>query len=129
MAETIHIPAGASRTETYEALTPQLKALLAGESDLTANAANFCALIHAAFGFHWVGFYWVRNEELVLEAFPGHIACSALSKSEIVVPVINSAAEVMGVLDIDSSELSDFSVVDKQHLEHWVALLSEACHA
>jgi GAF domain-containing protein len=163
MAETIHIPAGASRTETYEALTPQLKALLAGESDLTANAANFCALIHAAFGFHWVGFYWVRNEELVLgpfqgpiactriakgkgvcgtawlknetiivhdvEAFPGHIACSALSKSEIVVPVINSAAEVMGVLDIDSSELSDFSVIDKQHLEHWVALLSEACHA
>lgn len=163
MAEAIHIPAGASREETYRSLTPQLRALLAGETDLIANSANVAALIHTAFRFHWVGFYWVRNQELVLgpfqgpvactriakgrgvcgsawqrnetlvvpdvETFPGHIACSALSRSEIVVPVRSAAGEVLGVLDIDSSELDDFTPVDQQFLEEWVTILSEACHA
>jgi L-methionine (R)-S-oxide reductase len=163
MAESVHIPTGASRAETYEALTPQLKALLAGETDLNANASNFCALVNTAFQFHWVGFYWVRNLELVLgpfqgpiactriakgkgvcgnawlrnetiivpdvEAFPGHIACSALSKSEIVVPVRTASGDVLGVLDIDSSQLHDFSEIDQRFLELWVDILSEACHA
>jgi L-methionine (R)-S-oxide reductase len=163
MAESLHIPAGASREKTYEELTPQLKALLAGETDLIANAANFCALVSTAFRFHWVGFYWVKNEELVLgpfqgpiactriakgkgvcgsawlrnetivvpdvEAFPGHIACSALSRSEIVVPVHSSSGDVIGVLDIDSSELNDFGVVDQRYLEEWAEIFSKASHA
>jgi len=163
MAETLHIPVSSSREEMYETLTPQLKGLLMGETDLIANAANFSALVSAAFRFHWVGFYWVRNDELVLgpfqgpvactriargkgvcgtawlknetivvpdvEAFPGHIACSALSKSEIVVPVHNATGDVIGVLDIDSSELNDFTDVDQRFLERWVVMLSEACHA
>jgi GAF domain-containing protein len=163
MAETLHIPVSSSREEMYEALTPQLKGLLMGETDLIANAANFSALVSTAFRFHWVGFYWVRNDVLVLgpfqgpiactriakgkgvcgsawlrnetivvpdvEAFPGHIACSALSKSEIVVPMHNASGNVIGVLDIDSSELNDFTDVDQRFLEHWVVMLSEACHA
>jgi GAF domain-containing protein len=163
MAETLHIPVSSSREEMYEELTPQLKGLLMGETDLIANAANFSALVSAAFRFHWVGFYWVRNDVLVLgpfqgpiactriakgkgvcgsawlrnetivvpdvEAFPGHIACSALSKSEIVVPMHNASGNVIGVLDIDSSELNDFTDVDQRFLEHWVVMLSEACHA
>ena len=163
MAEKLHIPVSSSREEMYEALTPQLKGLLMGETDLIANAANFSALVSTAFRFHWVGFYWVRNAVLVLgpfqgpiactriakgkgvcgsawlrnetivvpdvEAFPGHIACSALSKSEIVVPVHNATGDVIGVLDIDSSELNDFTDVDQRFLERWVVMLSEACHA
>jgi GAF domain-containing protein len=147
----------------YEALTPQLKALLQGETDFTANAANLSALISSAFRFHWVGFYRVCNGELVLgpfqgpvactriamgkgvcgtswlrnetinvpdvEAFPGHIACSALSRSEIVVPVRNAQGDVIAVLDIDSTAHNDFSEVDCRYLEEWVAILSEASHA
>jgi GAF domain-containing protein len=78
------------------------------------------------------GSAWLRNETIVVpdvEAFPGHIACSALSKSEIVVPMHNASGNVIGVLDIDSSELNDFTDVDQRFLEHWVVMLSEACHA
>jgi len=163
MAEAVNIPVGISREEAYQSLTPQLKALLSGESDVTANAANFSALVSTAFRFHWVGFYWVRGDELVLgpfqgpvactriakgkgvcgtawernetivvpdvDAFPGHIACSALSKSEIVVPVRSISGEVIGVLDIDSSMPGDFSEVDQRFLEEWVAIWVEACNA
>jgi GAF domain-containing protein len=163
MAEAVHIPTGISREETYRSLTPQLKALLSGETDATANAANFTALLSTAFRFHWVGFYWVREQELVLgpfqgpiactriakgkgvcgtawernetivvpdvDAFPGHIACSALSRSEIVVPVRSKSGEVIGVLDLDSSNLADFSEVDQRFLEEWVSHWVEACNA
>jgi GAF domain-containing protein len=146
----------------YAELTPQLRALFNGESNLIANAANFAALVSTAFKFHWVGFYWVIESDLVLgpfqgpiactriakgkgvcgtawlknetivvpdvDAFPGHIACSPLSKSEIVVPVRNGANDVIGVLDIDSSNADDFSKVDRAALERWVRILEEACH-
>jgi len=143
------------RAEKYAELLPQLKALLEGESDLIANMANTAAAIHQTFGFHWVGFYLVKGNELVLgpfqgpvactripfgkgvcgtawkeaktqlvpdvELFPGHIACSALSKSEIVVPLIKDG-EVAAVLDIDSSLLDDFTEVDREWLERVCAL-------
>ena len=64
-----------------------------------------------------------------VDAFPGHIACSALSRSEIVVPVRSKSGEVIGVLDLDSSTLSDFSEVDQRFLEEWVSLWVEACNA
>ena len=147
--ESLHINA-TDRAGKYAELIPQLKALLEGESDLIANMANTAAAIHQAFGFHWVGFYLVKGNELVLgpfqgpvactripfgkgvcgtawkeaktqlvpdvDLFPGHIACSALSKSEIVVPLINEG-EVFAVLDIDSSLLNDFTELDQEWLE------------
>lgn len=162
MAEMLHIPPSATREEKYRALSAQVRALFRGETDGTANAANLAAIIHTAFGFHWVGFYWVRGEELVLgpfqgpvactriakgkgvcgtawsrnetlvvpdvDRFPGHIACSALSKSEIVVPIRNKQGVVLGVLDIDSTSPADFTELDGTYLEDWVALWVEASH-
>jgi len=156
--ETLHINA-ADRAGKYLQLLPQLKALLSGESDLIANLANSAAAIHQAFGFHWVGFYLVKESELVLgpfqgpvactrigfgkgvcgtawkenetqlvpdvDLFPGHIACSSLSRSEIVVPVRNLQGEVIAVLDVDSSLLNDFSEEDREHLEEICSWLGQ----
>jgi GAF domain-containing protein len=134
----------------YAVLRPQLEALIGSETDAVANMANFCAALKAAFGWFWIGFYVVREEQLVLgpfqgpiactriqygkgvcgtawaeqksqlvadvEAFPGHIACSALSKSELVVPVFKDQ-KVWGVLDIDSTTLADFDQTDQVEIE------------
>jgi L-methionine (R)-S-oxide reductase len=59
-----------------------------------------------------------------VDQFPGHIACSSASKSEIVVPVRNSSGIVIGVLDVDSDRLDDFDEVDQQYLEEIRDLLS-----
>ncbi|HLK29085.1 MAG TPA: GAF domain-containing protein [Puia sp.] len=149
MAEDLAIISG-SKTENYQSIIPQIKALIDGEPDLVANLANVVAALKEQFGWFWVGFYLVKKDELVLapfqgpvactrikkgrgvcgtswakaetlivpdvEAFPGHIACSSLSKSEIVVPVIRNN-EVIGVLDVDSSELNSFDETDKIFLE------------
>lgn len=162
MAESLIFNRESSRDERYRALLPQVQALFAGETDFIANAANLSALIHEAFGFHWVGFYIVKREELVLgpfqgpiactriakgrgvcgtawaraetvlvpnvEEFPGHIACSALSKSELVIPVKHPLHGVMAVLDIDSAQLDDFNEADVSHLSEWVRLLEEASY-
>jgi L-methionine (R)-S-oxide reductase len=58
-----------------------------------------------------------------VDEFPGHIACSSASKSEIVVPVFNSKGEICGVLDVDSDLLNDFSEVDKIWLEKLLKVL------
>lgn len=134
----------------YAELRPQLEALIGSETDAVANMANFCAALKAAFGWFWIGFYVVQEEQLVLgpfqgpiactriqygkgvcgsawaeqksqlvadvEAFPGHIACSALSKSELVVPVFKDQ-KVWGVLDIDSTKLADFDEIDQVEIE------------
>ena len=66
------------------------------------------------------GTAWAKEETIVVpdvEQFPGHIACSSLSRSEIVVPVFDSSHKVMAVLDIDSEHLSTFDVTDKEWLE------------
>ncbi len=156
--ETLHINA-ADRAGKYLELLPQLRGLLVGESDLIANLANTAAAIHQTFGFHWVGFYLVKDSELVLgpfqgpvactrigfgkgvcgtawkenqtqlvpdvDLFPGHIACSSLSRSEIVVPLRNTKAEVIAVLDVDSSLLNDFSEEDRGYLEEICALITQ----
>ncbi|HZF65777.1 MAG TPA: GAF domain-containing protein [Chitinophagaceae bacterium] len=155
MAEDLKIIKG-SRKQQYESLVPQIKALLEGESDIIANLANMAAALKQQFHWLWVGFYLVKDNELVLapfqgpvactrirkgrgvcgtswaeqktlivpdvEKFPGHIACSGLSKSEIVVPLFNSG-KVYGVLDIDSENLDDFNSIDQQYLEQLAALL------
>ena len=59
-----------------------------------------------------------------MEQFPGHIACSSLSRSEIVVPIYNKVGEVVGVLDIDSKELDTFDDTDKMWLEKITSLVS-----
>jgi L-methionine (R)-S-oxide reductase len=156
MAEDLSIITG-TREEQYEALIPQIKGLLEGESDLVANLGNIAAALKEQFGWLWVGFYIVKNGELVLgpfqgpvactrikkgrgvcgasweraetlivpdvEKFPGHIACSSLSRSEIVVPVIFNE-EVIAVLDADSAELDQFDFIDKKFLEQIVQLVN-----
>lgn len=156
MAEELKISVSASKSEKYHELISQLKALISGESDLTANLANITAALKQTFGFFWVGFYIVKENQLVLgpfqgpiactridygkgvcgtawkekrtvivpdvEQFPGHIACSALSKSEIVVPVFRQG-EVAMVLDVDSDKLNDFDEADKDGLEKIMYLL------
>jgi len=156
MAEDLIIVSG-SKTEKYEAVIPQIKALIEGEEDLIANLANITSALKEQFGWLWVGFYLVKKDELVLgpfqgpvactrirkgrgvcgiswekaesiivpdvEAFPGHIACSSLSKSEIVVPIIRNE-KVVGVLDIDSELHDQFDEMDRYFLEQLIAAIS-----
>ncbi|HNP53700.1 MAG TPA: GAF domain-containing protein [Ferruginibacter sp.] len=156
MADDLTIVRG-QKAEQYASLIPQIQALLEGEPDLVANLANVGAALKEQFGWLWVGFYLVKNEELVLgpfqgpvactrirkgrgvcgtawqeartlivpdvEQFPGHIACSSLSRSEIVVPVIRNQ-QVVAVLDVDSAELDQFDAVDQQYLEQLISLIS-----
>ena len=85
------------------------------------------ACMHIPFGRGVCGTAWQRKETVVVpdvEAFPGHIACSSLSRSEIVVPVFNATNEVVAVLDIDSRDLNTFDEIDKKWLEDIVALQS-----
>ena len=84
------------------------------------------ACMHIAFGRGVCGTAWKQGETIVVpdvEQFPGHIACSSESRSEIVVPVFNAQGEIMAVLDIDSRELGTFDETDKQWLEEIVKVL------
>jgi L-methionine (R)-S-oxide reductase len=153
MAEDLRLAEG-SKTDQYRSLLPQIRALTEGETDRVANLANVVAALKQQFGWLWVGFYLVKDGELVVgpfqgpvactriskgrgvcgtswqerrplivpdvEAFPGHIACSSLSRSEIVVPVFHQG-EVVGVLDVDSVEGNDFDEEDRRWLEELVA--------
>lgn len=157
MDTSIDLPETTDRTVLHSALLAQLEALLKGEKDAIANMANIAAALHSAFGWHWVGFYRVVGDELVLgpfqgpvactripfgkgvcgtawstnstivvpdvEQFPGHIACSALSRSEVVVPLRNVEGTVIAVLDVDSAVVNDFSEADRQGLEAVCQLL------
>jgi GAF domain-containing protein len=155
MAEDLSIVKG-TKQEQYTTLIPQIKGLLTGESDLVANLANIAAALKEQFNWLWIGFYLVKNDELVLgpfqgpvactrikkgrgvcgaawqqeqtlivpdvEKFPGHIACSSLSRSEIVVPIFNDN-NVIAILDIDGIHLDEFDEIDKQYLEEIVGLI------
>jgi L-methionine (R)-S-oxide reductase len=81
MAEDLIIPHG-SRKEQYAALFPQIQGLLHGENDLTANLANIAAAIKEVFGFFWVGFYLVKENQLVLGPFQGPVACTRIPFSK-----------------------------------------------
>ena len=156
MAEELQI-SGHSKEEKYHSLLPQIQALVDGEGDMVANMANTCAALKQYFQFLWVGFYLVKENQLVLgpfqgpvactripkgkgvcgtswakaeviivddvEQFPGHIACSSLSKSEIVLPIYNSNKEIIGVLDIDSDQLDSFDLIDANYLQQIIQLL------
>ena len=70
-----------------------------------------------------------RNQESIIvpnvDEFPGHIACASASKSEIVLPILDSAGEVRMVLDVDSDQLNDFSEVDRKGLQAIIALIEK----
>lgn len=155
MAEDLTISKG-NKEEQYINLLPQIKGLLDGETDLIANLANVAAALKEQFNFFWVGFYLVKEDELVLgpfqgpvactrikkgrgvcgsswdqaktlivpdvEKFPGHIACSSLSKSEIVVPMRNRSG-IVGVLDVDSDAINSFDEIDQVYLEKIIELI------
>lgn len=150
MSSSTAFDRNASRAERYDQLDLQCGPLLE-DTDAVANQANFAAIVHAAFGWHWVGFYRVVGDELVLgpfqgpvactrlqrgrgvcaaawerneavlvpdvDAFPGHIACSPLSRSELVLPVRDAHGVVRAVFDIDSSVAADFDAADVARLQ------------
>jgi len=156
MAEDLTIVKGDSKEVQYQSLLPQIKALISYEEDLVANLANIAAALKEQFNWLWVGFYLVKDDELVLgpfqgpvactriqkgkgvcgaswagaeilvvpdvEAFPGHIACSSASKSELVVPLMANGA-VVGVLDVDSEHLDFFDDVDALYLQKLVEMI------
>lgn len=156
MAEDL-VRISGTKDDIYKGLFPQIVALIGNEKDVVANLGNVSAALKEAFGFFWIGFYLVKDGELVLgpfqgpvactriqkgkgvcgaaweqeqtvlvpnvDLFAGHIACSSLSKSEIVVPLFKNG-EVVGVLDVDSDELDAFDQIDKKHLEklcQWIS--------
>ncbi|RYG00732.1 MAG: GAF domain-containing protein [Chitinophagaceae bacterium] len=157
MAEDLLISKG-TKEEQYISLTSQVKGLMEGEPDLIANLANIAGALKEQFNWWWVGFYLVKNDELVLgpfqgpvactrirkgrgvcgtswekaetlivpdvEKFPGHIACSSVSRSEIVLPVFYNG-KVVGVLDVDSEHFDHFDNTDKEHLERILQLIPE----
>lgn len=85
------------------------------------------ACIHIAHGRGVCGTAFERRQSIVVpdvEQFPGHIACSSLSRSEIVVPIFNGKGEPVGVLDVDSTSLAAFDDVDRQNLERICQLLT-----
>ena len=157
MAEQFIIQ-GESKEEKYKTLLPQIEALIKGEEDLIANLANITAVLKQTFGYFWIGFYLVKNNELVLgpfqgtlactrialgkgvcgtswketktilvddvDKFPGHIACSSDSKSEIVVPVFNKENKVAAVLDVDDDKYASFDETDKLYLEKLAQLIA-----
>ena len=100
MAEDLIIPQG-SRAERYEALFPQVHGLVAGENDLTANLANIAAAIKEVFGFFWVGFYLVKNEQLVLGPFQGPVACTRIPFHKGVCGHAYTTAETIIVPDVE----------------------------
>ena len=79
MAEDLTVIQG-SKEEVYQSLLPQIKALIDGEPDLIANLANVCAALKEQFKWFWVGFYLVKNDELVLGPFQGPVACTRIKK-------------------------------------------------
>ena len=157
MAEDLKLTA-TSKEEKYKELIPQIKSLIEGENDNIANMANICAALKFGMDFFWVGFYLVKNDQLVLgpfqgpvactrinlgkgvcgtswqkkeiiivedvEKFPGHIACSSLSKSEIVLPLFDAEKNVIGVFDVDSDELNSFDKTDEIYLNKIINLLN-----
>lgn len=156
MAEELIISTSSDKEERYATLIPQIEALVADEPDIVANLSNITAALKQTMNFFWVGFYIVKEEQLVLgpfqgpvactripfgkgvcgaswkerrimlvpnvEEFPGHIACSSASQSEIVLPAFKNG-EVALVMDVDSDKLNDFDNIDQSALEKVIKII------
>jgi len=146
-------------TRDYNTALSHIEGVTSSETDLTANLANTAAILKTLPGYFWVGFYLVKDDELVLgpfqgpvactriahgkgvcgaawaeaksklvpdvHAFPGHIACNAASRSEVVVPVFYPSGEVAMVLDADSDRPADFDTDDLAALEKVARILTD----
>ena len=146
------------KVEKYDLLFTYWQGLADSEVDWISNTSNAAALLKEIFGWWWVGFYRVYNNQLILgpfqgpsactkieygkgvcgktweikqsivvpnvHEFEGHIACSSLSNSEIVIPIWKNGA-IWGVLDIDSVEYSKFNEIDQLNLENFTNILSK----
>lgn len=157
METTFSISEPLNKEQAYDEFLGKFQAFIEGEHDEIAILANTAAALKEAFNFFWVGFYIVRDNQLVLgpfqgsvacnrinkgkgvcgtawekvqsqvvpdvELFPGHIACSSFSKSEIVVPIL-ADNKVVAVLDIDSDQLNTFDDTDRIKLERLTDILS-----
>lgn len=101
MAEELIISQSASKTEKYESLIPQIEGLVYGETDLVANLANIASALKYGMDFFWVGFYMVKDDELVLGPFQGPIACTRIKKGKGVCGTTWEKAETIIVEDVD----------------------------
>ncbi len=153
---------GSNKATRYEQFIEQVKPCIEGEKYEVSLLANISAALKEVFDFFWVGFYLVKDNQLILgpfqgsmacsiikygkgvcgtawkenstqvvpdvDQFPGHIACSSLSRSEIVVPMAVNG-EVKGVLDIDSDQLATFDETDQLYLEQLVAIITKTLYA
>ena len=149
------------KVERYQQFLEQIKSCVEGETYEVSLFANVSAALKEVFNFFWVGFYLVKDNQLILgpfqgsmacstikfgkgvcgtawkekktqvvpdvDLFPGHIACSSLSRSEIVVPLVVNG-EVMAVLDIDSDKLDFFDDIDRVYLEHLADLINKTIY-
>ena len=100
MSEQLII-SGETKQERYEALLPQIKAVVEDEPDLIANMANVAAMLHETFGFWWTGFYRVEGQELVLGPFQGPMACTRIKKGRGVCGTAWAEAQTQVVPDVD----------------------------
>lgn len=150
-----------NKAERYRLFLPQFERFISDEKEEISVLANTVAALREAFDFFWVGFYLVKNDQLILgpfqgspacyrirkgkgvcgtswaearslivpdvEQFPGHIACSSLSRSEIVIPILVNG-QVKGVLDIDSDQLNSFDETDSLYLEEITAILAKTLY-
>jgi L-methionine (R)-S-oxide reductase len=148
------------KSESYKWAAKQVRAQVKRQIDPIATLANTAAILKEYFpSFFWVGFYFVREDHLLLgpfqgppacvkldlnkgvcaaaaakrqtilapdvHNFPGHVACDARSRSEIVVPVFDARGGMPAVLDVDSENLSAFDDLDAAGLQEIARLLKD----
>ncbi len=101
MAEDLVITRDTSKKEQYQSIIPQIEALLYGETDFIANLANVAAALKEQFGWFWVGFYLVKQDELVLGPFQGPVACTRIKKGKGVCGASWAEAQTIIVPDVD----------------------------
>lgn len=101
MAEDLTITKTGTKEEQYQSLIPQITALLYGETDLIANLANVSAALKEQFGWFWVGFYLVKDGELVLGPFQGPVACTRIKLGRGVCGASWERAETLIVPNVD----------------------------
>ncbi|EFF83627.1 GAF domain protein [Acinetobacter haemolyticus ATCC 19194] len=100
MAEELVLQQG-HKAEQYQSIIPQIQTIVEGESDMIANLANICAALKQQFDWLWIGFYLVKQNELVLGPFQGPIACTRIAKGRGVCGTAWEQQQVMIVPDVD----------------------------
>jgi L-methionine (R)-S-oxide reductase len=156
MAEDLHISTSENKEDRYLVLLPQIEAIIDQKAGIIANLANIAAILKYGMDFHWIGFYLVKDNELILgpfqgppactriafgkgvcgtslaynktiivpdvDQFPGHIACSSASRSEIVLPATKDGIVAL-IMDVDSDKVNDFDKIDKLFLQKIIYLI------